>query len=128
MFRNNYPQLFGLNAEEYETLEQKLVLRNRNYCQGGICMEQAFLPGTLSCSEAVANSIDFFILTDLLTRHVDCDFGEIPAYEVIANHDAILQGGFVVSLYSVGIAERIVVKTELANRVTKVIFERELEV
>jgi hypothetical protein len=30
MFRNDYPQLFGLNAEEYEILEQKLVLRNRN--------------------------------------------------------------------------------------------------
>jgi hypothetical protein len=52
-------------------------------------MEQVFLPGTLSCIEAVAN------------------------------HDAILHGGFVVSLYSVGIAERIVVKTELANRVTR---------
>jgi hypothetical protein len=30
MFRNDYPQLFGLNAEEYEILEQKLVLRNRD--------------------------------------------------------------------------------------------------
>lgn len=79
----------------------------------------SFALGELAVTPGVrAAGIPVGMLTGFIRRHMGCDFGELDAHDVAANHDAIAHGLRVLSAYSHGDVKIFVITEADRSRTT----------